>query len=83
MCHVTLMRFVTSIAEEQRKSSVWNELSHNTFTVASADNIDFLSSHAAVYCGNQSRSYHGTTIQIVQPVPSQTIGPRSLNGSLF
>ena len=72
-------RFVTSIAEEQRKSSVWNELSPNTFTVASADNINFLSSHAAVYCGNQSRSYHGTTIQIVQPVPSQTIGPRTLN----
>ena len=34
-------RFVTSIAEEQRKSSVWNELSPNTFTVASADNRFF------------------------------------------
>lgn len=38
-----------------------------------------MSSHAAVYCGNQSQSYHGTIIQIVQPVPSQTIGPRTLN----
>ena len=62
-------RFVTSVAEEQRKLDVWNELSSNVFTVASADNIDFLKSHAAVYCGNQSRSYHGTTIQLVQPIP--------------
>ena len=36
-------RFVTSVAEEQRKSRVWNELSPNTFTftVASANNRFF------------------------------------------
>ena len=60
-------RLVTYVAEKHLTSSIWTDLSCDTFTVATVDNIDFLQSHAAVYCNDRSRS---TTIQVVQPVPS-------------
>ena len=41
----------------------------NSFTVASADNLDYLHSYARVYCGEQKSSWHGTTVQVVQPQP--------------
>ena len=63
-------RLFTDVDEKQKAKPVWSELSPDTFTITSTDNIDFLQSHAAVYCGDQSRSYHRTTVQIVQPVPS-------------
>ena len=63
-------RLVTQVAQAQKSQGVWSELPRQTFTIASVDNVDFLQSNVAVYCGDQSRSYHGTTIQVVQPVPS-------------
>lgn len=63
----TYDRFVTSHAMRQSERVIWDEMSKHTFTVMSADNFDILQTHAAVYCGDQSRSYHATTIQAVQP----------------
>ena len=62
--------FVTTIAEKERQKKMWDSLDPSIFTLASVDNFDLLKSHAAVFCGNQYRSFHGTTMQIVQPDPT-------------
>ena len=41
----------------------------------SAENIDFLHSYAQLYKGSNNSSWHGTTIQVVQPLPSLSIHP--------
>ena len=63
-------RLVTSVAEQEKGKNLWDDLCRDTFIVNTIDNCDFGQRHAAVYCGDQSRSYHGTTVQLVQPVPS-------------
>ena len=68
-------RFVTMKAELQKKMHVWDSMDSHVFTLATVDNFDMLQSHSAVYCGDQGRSYHGTTIQIVQPNPMLQLNP--------
>ena len=38
----------------------------DAFMIVSAD---YIKSYARVHCGNQQSSWHGTTVQIVQPQP--------------
>ena len=59
--------FVTHKVQVQQEKSVLDDLSAEVFTVATVDNFDVLRSRSAVYCGDQHRSYHGTTIELVQP----------------
>ncbi len=66
-------RVVTEIAEYERNRQISESLTPNVLTVASVDDVDILKPHAAVYCGDQGRSFHGTTIQIVQPQPNNKI----------
>jgi hypothetical protein len=68
-------RLVTDVAEEQHAKPLCEMLPQDVVTLVSTDNADFLQSHAAVYCGDQSRSTHVTTIQVVQPVPSLKLTP--------
>ena len=69
----TLKRAIHSVSQDRKTAGVKNLLVERAFTVASADNVDFLQSNAAVYSGDQHRSWHGTSIQLVQPRPQTAV----------
>ena len=66
----THSRYVDFVVKHTKKQQ--HMFNVNDFLVASIDNIDFLRSYAAVYSGDQQRSWHGTTIQIMHPKPTTT-----------
>ena len=51
---------------QKMSAGLLQNLDLSLFTVTSVDNIDFLQRHSFVYSGDQGRSWHGTTIQVVQ-----------------
>ena len=53
----------------------WNSFfdAYCTCTIASADNVDFVQSNAAVYSGSQHHSCHTTSIQLLQLMPQMAI----------
>ena len=63
----TLNRHIMKVSVQRVGDGLLKDLNSDCFTVATTDNIDFLQSHAAVYAGCQHRSYHATSIQVIQP----------------
>jgi len=65
-----LSRIIQYRVREREKVGPEHELPDQALIIISADNIDFLHSFSRVYCGEKKKSFHGTTIQAVQPIPS-------------
>lgn len=45
----------------------------HALTLVSLDNVDYVFKFARIFCGLQQSSWHGTTVQFVQPQPSSLI----------
>ena len=73
------------MSQDRKSAGVKSLLVDKAFTVASADNVDFLQSNAAEYSGDQHCSWHGTSIQKVQPGPESAVHsePSVPRGRLF
>ena len=68
----TLARFV-QLKRTASDQHHFKQLSKDAFTLVSADNLDFMHSFARVFCGHQTSSWHGTTVQVAQPLPSLSL----------
>ena len=68
----TLARFV-QFKRNTSDQHHFKHLSKDAFTVVSADNLDFMHSFARVFGGHQTSSWHGTTVQVAQPLPSLSV----------
>ena len=66
----TLARFIKCKVDSPMLTQFINP---DGFMVVSADNIDFLHSYVRVFKGNQNSSWHGTSVQVVQPIPSLSL----------
>ena len=69
----TLKRIIHSVSLDRKNAGTRSLLVEKVFTVASTDNVDFLQSSATAYSGDQHRSWHATSIQLVQPMPDTAV----------
>ena len=63
----SLKRYQNSVIE--RKNEVGVQVSLESFTICSVDNINKRSSYAAVKSSDASRGFDGTSVQLVEPMP--------------
>ncbi len=65
----TANRLATHIVQTRLSRGIKPDLQPQKFTAVSIDNIDILQSHGFVSCQDATRSWHGTSVQCVQPLP--------------
>lgn len=65
----TCNRLATYVVEERIRTGIEPELVPNKLIIVSIDNIDILQLHAMVSSLDDTRSWHGTSVQCVQPLP--------------
>ena len=68
-------RVATCAVARRIANGIRAELTPQTFTVLSIDNIDILQRHAMVSSTESKRSWHGTSVQCVQPMPESITIP--------
>ena len=65
-------RIATSIVEMRTKEGIKPLLSQGALSIISIDNVDILQPHAIVSSLDATRSWHGTSVQCIQPLPQST-----------
>ena len=72
----TLQRLKTTVVLERHEVGMQKEVATGAFSITSIDNIDRAAPGRRITPGNQSRGFHGTSIQHVAPKPiSCILGP--------
>ena len=66
----TAKRLSTLVVHNLIGRGILPELVQNTLTVVSIDNIDTLQPHSMVSTTDATRSWHGTSVQCMQPMPN-------------
>ena len=63
----------TYAVKERITKGIHSELVPSTLTISSIDNMDILQHHTIVSTVQSKRSWHGTSVQCVQPMPKSIV----------
>lgn len=68
-CTDTCNRLATQVVTQRLREGIKGSVTPGIFSIASVDNIDILQPSAVVSALDATRSWHGTSIQVMQPFP--------------
>ena len=66
----TSQRLAMQVVDSRKVNGILPELEKRALSIVSVDNIDILQPHAFISCTDATRSWHGTSVQCVQPLPT-------------